>query len=93
MKHFWDTEIGSCIHWSKVKELVPQKEFDKLFQQFKSKSKKKQNNTLPMPKLIDTLTQLIDVYSGQIPTEEIIGAFEVCKTQVLNNTIGNKVPF
>ena len=29
VKHFWDTDTASCIHWSKVKELIPKKEFDK----------------------------------------------------------------
>jgi len=83
VKHFWDTETSSCIHWSKVKELVPKKEFDKLFAQFNNKQPKKENVTEPLPKLSDILGEVINLYSTKISIEEIVGALELCKTHAL----------
>ena len=83
VKHFWDTETGSCIHWSKVKELVPKKEFDKLFEQFNNKQPKKENVTEPLPKISDILSEVINLYSTKISIEEIVGALEMCKTHAL----------
>ena len=83
VKHFWDTEAGTCIHWSKVKERIPEKEFDNLFKQFNSKQPKKKNTIEPMPKISDILSEVVSVYSDKISIEEIIGALELCKTQVL----------
>jgi len=83
VKHFWDTDTGSCIHYSKVKELIPKKEFDKLFEQFNNKESKKENVIQPLPKLSEILNEIINVYSEKISTEEIVGALEMCKTQVL----------
>jgi hypothetical protein len=83
VKHFWDTETGSCIHWSKVKELVPKKEFDKLFEQFNNKQPKKENVTEPLPKISDILSEVINLYSTKISIEEIVGALELCKTHAL----------
>jgi len=83
VKHFWDTDIGSCIHWSKVKERIPKKEFDKLFEQFNSKQSKKENVTAPLPKLSDILSEVINLYSEKISIEEIVGTLELCKTHAL----------
>ena len=83
VKHFWDTEAGSCIHWSKVKELVPKKEFDKLFEQFNNKQSKKEKVTEPLPKISDILNEVINLYSTKISIEEIVGALELCKTHAL----------
>ena len=83
VKHFWDTETGKCIHWSKVKEQVPQKEFDKLFEKFNDKQPKKENATEPLPKISDILSEVINVYSEKISIEEIVGALELCKTYAL----------
>ncbi len=83
VKHFWDTEAGSCIHWSKVKELVPKKEFDKLFEQFNNKQPKKEKVTEPLPKISDILNEVINLYSTKISIEEIVGALELCKTHAL----------
>ena len=83
VKHFWDTDIGSCIHWSKVQERIPKKEFDKLFEQFNNKQSKKENVTDSLPKLSDILSEVIEVYSEKISIEEIVGALELCKTHAL----------
>ena len=83
VKHFWDTDAGSCIHWAKVKERIPEKEFDKLFEQFNSKQPKKEKIDEPLPKLSDILSEVINVYSEKTSIEEIIGALELCKTHVL----------
>jgi len=83
VKHFWDTDAGSCIHWTKVKERIPKKEFDKLFEQFNSKQPKKENITEPLPKLSDILSEIINVYSEKISIEEIVGALELCKNHTL----------
>jgi len=83
VKHFWDTDAGSCIHWTKVKERIPKKEFDKLFEQFNSKQSKKENVTEPLPKLSDILSQVINLYSEKTSIEEIVGALELCKTHAL----------
>jgi len=83
VKHFWDTDTGSCIHWSKVKECIPKKEFDKLFEQFNSKQPKKEDVTELLPKLSDILSEVINVYSEKISIEEIIGALELCKVHAL----------
>ena len=83
VKHFWDTEAGSCIHWSKVKEQIPKKEFDKLFEQFDSKTKK--NTVKPLPKISDILSEVVDAYSKTTSVEEIVGALELCKTKVLTS--------
>ena len=86
VKHFWDTDKGSCIHWSKVKDLIPEKEFRKLFKQFSSvKQPKKKNTTESFPKISDVLNEVVDAYSDKISIEEIIGALELCKTQVLTH--------
>ena len=83
VKHFWDTDTGSCIHWSKVKELIPKKEFDKLFQQFNNKQPKKEDVAEPLPKLSDMLREVINVYSEKTSIEEMVGALELCKTYTL----------
>jgi hypothetical protein len=85
VKHFWDTEKGSCIHWSKVKDLIPQKEFNKLFNQFSSTQPKKKNTVESLPKISDVLNQVVEAYSDKISIEEIIGALELCKTQILTH--------
>jgi hypothetical protein len=81
VKHFWDTDKKECIHWSKVKELIPEKEFDTLFKQFNNKQHKKPAEQLP--KLSDILTEIISVYSDKTSIEEIIGALEMSKTHAL----------
>lgn len=81
VKHFWDTENRECIHWSKVKELIPEKEFGTLFKQFNNKQHKK--SVEPLPKLSDTLIEVISIYSEKISIEEIVGALELCKTHAL----------
>lgn len=83
VKHFWDTDTGGCIHWSKVKERIPKKEFDKLFEQFNNKQPKKQDTTEPLPKLSDILSEVINAYSDKTSIEEIVGALELCKTYAL----------
>lgn len=83
VKHFWDTDTGSCIHWTKVKERIPEKEFEKLFEQFNSKQPKKQPVTEQLPKISDVLREVVEVYSDKISIEEIVGALEMCKNQVL----------
>ena len=83
VKHFWDTEIGSCIHYSKVQKLIPKKEFNKLYKEFNSKQPKKENVTESLPKLSDILNEVINVYSEKISVEEIVGALEMCKTHTL----------
>ena len=83
VKHFWDTNTSSCIHWSKVKECISKKEFDKLFEQFNSKQPKKEDVTEPLPKISDILGEVINVYSDKISIEEIVGALELCKTHAL----------
>jgi hypothetical protein len=82
VKHMWDTEAGSCIHHSKVKERIPKKEFDKLYKEFMSKQSKKEDITAPLPKLSDILSEVISVYSDNTSIEEIVGALEMCKTRV-----------
>ena len=81
VKHIWDTEAGSCIHHSKVKERIPKKEFDKLYKDFMSKQPKKENVAEQLPKLSDILNEVVNVYSDKISIEEIIGALEMCKIQ------------
>lgn len=83
VKHFWDTDTGGCIHWSKVKERIPKKEFDKLFEQFNSKQPKKEDVAEPLPKLSDILNEVINLYAEKTSIEEIVGALELCKTHVL----------
>ena len=81
---FWGTEIGSCIHFSKVKERIPKKEFDKLYKEFNNKQTKKEKVNEPLPKLSDILSEVIDVYSKKTSVEEIIGALEMCKNRTLS---------
>ncbi len=83
VKHFWDTETGKCIHWSKVKEQIPKKEFDKLFEKFNSKQPKKEDALEQLPRLSDILTEVVSVYSEKTSIEEIVGALELCKTYAL----------
>jgi hypothetical protein len=83
VKHIWDTEVGSCIHHSKVKERIPKKEFDKLYKEFMSKQPKKENAVESLPKISEVLSEVVSVYSDKISIEEIIGALELCKTQTL----------
>ena len=83
VKHFWDTDTGSCIHWSKVQERIPKNEFDKLFAQFNNKQPKKRDVNEPLPKLSDILGEVITLYSDKISIEEIVGALELCKTHAL----------
>jgi vacuolar-type H+-ATPase subunit I/STV1 len=83
VKHFWDTETGSCIHYSKVQERIPKKEFAKLYKEFNSKQSKKENVTEPLPKLSDILIEVLSVYSDKTSIEEIIGSLEMCKTYAL----------
>ncbi len=82
VKHFWDTETGSCIHHSKVKERIPKKEFDRLFEEFNNKQPKKNDVSEPLPKLSDILNEIITVYSNKTSIEEIVGALEMCKIHV-----------
>ncbi len=83
VKHFWDTEKRECIHHSKVKELIPKKEFDVLFKQFNSKQPQKEVIAESLPKLSDILNEVIDLYSVKISLEEIVGALELAKTRAL----------
>ena len=88
VKHFWDTDKSECIHHSKVKELIPKKEFDILYEEFNRKqpkkvNTKKKNVTEQLPKLSDILSEVIDAYSDKISIEEMIGALEMCKTRTL----------
>jgi len=83
VKHFWDTEKLECIHYSKVQELIPKKEFAKLFEDFNCKQPKKKKVTEPLPKLSDMLSEVIDLYSTKTSIEEIVGALELCKTHAL----------
>jgi len=83
VKHFWDTETGSCIHYAKVQDRIPKKEFNKLYKEFNSKQSKKENVTESLPKLSEILSEVINVYSEKISIEEIIGALELCKTHAL----------
>jgi vacuolar-type H+-ATPase subunit I/STV1 len=83
VKHFFNTDTGRCIHWSKVKERIPKEEFDELFEQFNDKQSKKKNVAEPLPKLSDMLSDVINVYSEKISIEEIVGALELCKIHAL----------
>ena len=83
VKHFFDTDTGKCIHWSKVKDRIPKDEFDELFEQFNDKQPKKRNVAKSLPKISEILSEVIDVYSGKISIEEIIGALEMCKTRAI----------
>lgn len=83
VKHFWDTQTKSCIDWTKVKDLIPKKEFDKLKKEFDNKQPKKNEVTAPLPKLSDILSEVIKLYSEKISIEEIVGALELCKTHAL----------
>jgi hypothetical protein len=83
VKHFYDTEKKQCIHWSKVEQLIPKKEFAKLFEEFNCKQPKKKKVAEPLPKLSEILSEVIDVYSAKTSIEEIIGALELCKTHAL----------
>jgi len=82
VKHFWDTETGSCIHYTKVQERIPKKEFAKLYKEFNSKQSKKEDVTEPLPKLSDILNEVVTVYSDKTSIEEIVGALEMCKIHV-----------
>jgi hypothetical protein len=82
VKHFWDTEKHECIHYSKVQELVPEKEFDILFKEFNNKQHKK--TAEPLPKLSDILSEIVGVYSEKTSIEEIVGALEMAKTRALS---------
>jgi hypothetical protein len=83
VKHFWDTDEGSCIHWTKVKDRIPKNEFDKLFEEFNGKQPKKEDVTKSLPNLSDILTEVISAYSDKMSIEEIVGALELCKTDAL----------
>ena len=77
VKHVWDTQNRSCIHWSKVKDRIPKKEFDKLYEELNSKP--------ALPKISDILSEVVDAYSNTTSVEEIVGALELCKTKVLSS--------
>ena len=83
VKHFWDTEKLECIHHSKVEQLIPKKEFARLFEEFNCKQPKKKKVNEPLPKLSDILSEIIDVYSAKTSIEEIVGALELSKTHAL----------
>lgn len=85
VKHIWDTEERTCIHYSKVKERIPKKEFDKLYKEFISKQPKKEIVTDQLPKLSDILSEVINVYSTKTSIEEIVGALELAKTYALSS--------
>jgi hypothetical protein len=84
VKHFWDNDVNRCIHWSKVKDRISAPEFDKLFEQFGAKlPKQTEESLLNLPPISEILGDVIRVYSEHISVEEIVGALELSKAQVI----------